>query len=69
MPSAQVSHGKPSPSHVAAGSTFCAIASLKLLDAIEDLSIKRKEGLIEWCVQRQVGDDSWLTVCGLVMRW
>jgi len=33
------------------GSTYCAVASLHLMDRMEDLP--NKEGLIHWCVERQ----------------
>lgn len=37
-----------------AGPTYCAVASLKLLGVLEKLPIPRRQGLLEWCVNRQV---------------
>ncbi|CAM9779071.1 unnamed protein product, partial [Ectocarpus fasciculatus] len=36
-----------------AGPTYCAVASLKLLGVLEKLPIPRRQGLLEWCVNRQ----------------
>ncbi|CAM9845467.1 unnamed protein product [Ectocarpus sp. 12 AP-2014] len=36
-----------------AGPTYCAVASLKLLGVLEKLAIPRRQGILEWCVNRQ----------------
>ncbi|CAM9301888.1 unnamed protein product [Scytosiphon promiscuus] len=37
-----------------AGPTYCAVASLQLLGALDTLPTSRRRGLVEWCVKRQV---------------
>ncbi|CAM9665926.1 unnamed protein product [Ascophyllum nodosum] len=36
-----------------AGSTYCAVASMELMGVLHGLSPARREGLVEWCVNRQ----------------
>ena len=38
-----------------AGPTYCAVASLELMGILDALPASRRQGLIEWCVHRQVG--------------
>lgn len=42
-------HAQPS-----AGSMYCAVASMELLGTLKSLPAKRREGIVEWCVKRQV---------------
>lgn len=35
------------------GPTFCAIASLHLMDQLEHLNEEEKGGIIKWCIRRQ----------------
>lgn len=37
-----------------AGPTFCAVASMKLMGTLDTMAATRREGLVEWCVNRQV---------------
>lgn len=49
-----------------AGSTYCAVASMELMGVLDKLSAARREGLLEWCINRQVclhGSASPLVCC------
>lgn len=37
-----------------AGPTYCAVASMELMGVLDKVAVTRRQGLLEWCLNRQV---------------
>ncbi len=45
---------------------YCAVASLELMGVLDTLAVSRRQGLLEWCVSRQVNNTR-VVWCGAVL--